>query len=116
MKKPISLILALLICLTLCPVTARAEGETSEPQTFNSEGYYCTLLADGTAEITWYYGRESNLCIPDVLDGIPVTHWEEKSFRHHPIRRQDIFRMLQSGNCYDSRQHYLYWNPSILFL
>ena len=80
MKKPISLILALLLCLTLCPVAARAEGETSEPQTFNSEGYYCTLLADGTAEITWYYGRESNLCIPDVLDGIPVTRIGDKTF------------------------------------
>jgi hypothetical protein len=70
--KRLSLILALLLCFTLCPV-ARADGETPAPEVFTSGDYEYILLEDGTAEITKYRGKESNLVIPGALDGFHVT-------------------------------------------
>ena len=69
--KPLSLILALLLCLTLCPA-ARAE-DTPAPEVFTSGDYRYILLEDGTAEITRYYGNATKLTVPNALDGIPAT-------------------------------------------
>ena len=67
--KSISLFLALLLCLALCPA-ARAEVAR---EAFTSGDFQYTVSWDGTAQITRYSGSATDLTIPDTLDGIPVT-------------------------------------------
>ena len=77
--KRLSLILALLLCFGLCSI-ARAEGEEPAPEVFTSGDYTYILLEYGTAEITKYSGKESDLVIPSVLDGVPVMRIGDSAF------------------------------------
>ena len=56
-------------------ITASAEDEIT------SGDFKYTLLSDGTAEITGYTGQDSNLTIPDTIDGIVVTKIGSWSFQ-----------------------------------
>ncbi len=81
--KSISLILALMLCFCLCPM-ARAEGETPAPsptpKIYTSGDYAYILLKDGTAQITEYNGRETDLSIPQYLNDVPVTGIGDEAF------------------------------------
>lgn len=68
MKNMLTVILILL--LTLALTCALAEDEQT---VYTSGDYEYILLADGTAEITGYYGDSDDLLIPAELDGHPVT-------------------------------------------
>ncbi len=52
-----------------CPA-ARAEGET---RTYTDGTYFFSAAADGTAELLTYTGSESDVAVPAVLGGMPVT-------------------------------------------
>ncbi|MGN0487944.1 MAG: leucine-rich repeat domain-containing protein [Ruminococcus sp.] len=74
--KPVSLVLALLMLLsifTLAPITASAEA---------GGDYEYQVLIDGTAEITGYFGSDTEIEIPSELDGYTVTSiaWEAFSY------------------------------------
>lgn len=80
MKKYLSLILALLLCFTLCPAV-RAEDEPPAAAAVPAEhDYSYDLLEDGTAQITGYRGNDSNLSIPSGLGGIQVTRIGDYAF------------------------------------
>ncbi len=68
MKKLLIINLILALCMTWFAAAEEIERETYVP-----EHYEYTLLEDDTAEIIDYNGDESNLVIPDQLDGYPVT-------------------------------------------
>lgn len=85
MKKWIALLLVVCmgIVLTACstPATQNAASQapavtpepTSTPVPIASGNYSYIVLDDNTACITGYRGEETNLTIPDALDGHKVT-------------------------------------------
>ncbi len=48
-------------------------GAVAEDDVLRSGDYQYRVLEDGTAEITWYSGKDSVLKIPNTLDGKTVT-------------------------------------------
>lgn len=48
-------------------------GAVAEDDALRSGDYQYRVLEDGTAEITWYSGKDSVLKIPNTLDGKTVT-------------------------------------------
>ncbi len=76
-KKIISLLTSLVIAvgsIGIMPiVTARAE---------TSSNYEYSVLTDGTAEITGYTGKASDLSIPDTLNGKKVTSIGRSAFEN----------------------------------
>ena len=66
-KRFFSLLLALLLIISAIPLSGISVFAAEEPE-FN---YY--VLADGTAQITSYYGSEKNIEIPSEIDGYKVT-------------------------------------------
>ena len=78
MRRMLAILLALLFSLALgC---ALAEDVPTECE---SGDYRYTLLADGTAEITGYYGDSDDLIIPAELDGRPVASIGDGAFANH---------------------------------
>lgn len=75
MKKLYALMLSLLLILGLTFVLA--EGA---PTVYTSGEWKYILLEDGTAEITAYSGRATELTIPAELDGYTVTSLADSSF------------------------------------
>ena len=69
MKKVLSLLLILAICLACTPAFSM---ETMRKK-FESGNFKYALLEDGTAEITHYSGEAKALRIPSELDGHSVT-------------------------------------------
>ncbi len=81
MKKWIYLPLLLLLLL----IPARSSVEA-----IDSGEWSYTLLDDGSAKITAYYGWDTNITIPSTLDGHPVSVIGEKVFlRIEPDERCD---------------------------
>ena len=70
--KKWALLLALLM-LVLIPVSKPAAAVDSSDWTYE-------LLDDGSAEITGYKGKETNLIFPETLDGHPVTSIGDYAF------------------------------------
>lgn len=77
MKKLLPLLLALMMAILPC---ALAEDSPTE---YESGDYRYILLADGTAEITGYYGDSDDLIIPAELDGRPVASIGAGAFANH---------------------------------
>ena len=75
MKKLLGLMLFLLLALGLTCALA-----DDEPTEYTSGDYQYILLADGTAEITDYTGKEKELTIPAQLAGHAVTSIGDKAF------------------------------------
>ena len=70
------------LCLALC-LMIPAPAEEAAPESFReSGGFRFRLLADGTAEILEYTGREPDPALPETLDGRPVTSIGEGAFDH----------------------------------
>ena len=70
MKRVFSLLLAFALLLSYCSIVYT---ESSEPEKKNSGDFEYILIEDGTARITKYRGKASELVIPEKLDGITVT-------------------------------------------
>jgi len=68
MKKLLSLLLCLALCLSCAPAHAAAE-----PETASSGDYEYVRLPGGGAEITKYTGGAESLEIPAELDGLAVA-------------------------------------------
>ena len=64
MKKTISMILALMLCVSLLAIPAAAA---------DTEGDWEYAVADGEATVLHYHGSETELTIPAVLGNCPVT-------------------------------------------
>ena len=77
MKKLLSLLLCLALCLSCAPAYAAAE-----PQVFTSGDCHYIELPDGSAEITWYFGRAESLTIPAALYWHAVTSIGDWAFRY----------------------------------
>ena len=82
-KKFISLLLALIMALsviTIVPFTASA-AEAELIGTGEQDGFYnYTILADGSAEITQYFGTDEHVVIPSTLGGHTVTVIGQSAF------------------------------------
>ncbi len=63
----------------LCNIPARANAEENRKE-FKNGDYTYIVLEDGTAEITYYNGKEINLYIPAQLDGHSVTSIGDSAF------------------------------------
>ncbi len=72
MKKIISLILALLLILSVCPLTALAEDITSTDGDWEYEIIY-ENRGKKYAEITKYNGSEDSVTVPNNIDGINIV-------------------------------------------
>lgn len=57
-----------------------ADLADEESEYFFSRDYLCAVLEDGTVEIAGYYGTETDLLIPDALDGRIVTAIGDHTF------------------------------------
>ena len=77
MKKLLLTLLALLLLLT-APFALAEEPE--EPTVYTSGDWKYILLDDGTAEITRYKGKATELAIPAELDGYAVTSLGDSAF------------------------------------
>ena len=63
----------LFIFITMISMMLSMTVSAVEAETFISGDYEYTLLEDGTAEITCYYGEATELEVPGELDGYAVT-------------------------------------------
>ncbi|MBO5501966.1 MAG: leucine-rich repeat protein, partial [Clostridia bacterium] len=63
------------------PAVTTAPEEMPAP--FAAGDYLCQQLPDGTLAITGYQGSESQLTIPDTLDGLPVTQIAASAFENN---------------------------------
>ncbi len=77
MKRTAASVLAVLLCfvcaLTASRVFSSAMGEAGTDTNIHAGDYVYDLLEDGTARITAYRGEESEIVLPDTLDGHRVT-------------------------------------------
>ncbi|MBR3906116.1 MAG: leucine-rich repeat domain-containing protein [Clostridia bacterium] len=79
MKKFAGLFLALCLILTFS-IAAAEETAEKAPIVHTSGDYEYILLPDGTAEITQYWGKTTELTIPSALDDYIVTGIGEEAF------------------------------------
>ena len=68
--KKIFLLFAAVVLLVFCGAAA---GEQNKPEEFESGDYSYRKLEDGSALIVDWRGQDSEVVIPEELDGIPVT-------------------------------------------
>ena len=80
MRKVLALVLALVLTISFCAAAEEEPAETHEPEKFECGDYTYILLDDGTAKILRYAGNEEVLVVPDALDGIKVTAFENDAF------------------------------------
>lgn len=67
MKKLVSLLLLLTLCVCLLSTAAYAAG------TIYSEGYFYYTVADNSITITGYFGNETEVTVPAMIAGVPVN-------------------------------------------
>ena len=68
-------------------------------------------LEDGTAEITWYYGTETVVTVPGVIDGLTVTGMYQ-TFQDH----EDV-RIIYLPDTVERIRDYTFWNcRSLLYV
>ena len=78
------MLVCLLIPLCLVPLGAWAESPADQPLVCGNFQYI--LLEDGSAEITNYTGKESNVVVPADLDGHPVSAIGDHALQGGPGR------------------------------
>ncbi|MCD8026107.1 MAG: leucine-rich repeat protein [Clostridiales bacterium] len=59
--------------------------ENEEPEYLYCGDYAYTVLEDGTAEIAFYIGNETEIVIPSTLDGYTVTSIGESAFDYYGV-------------------------------
>ena len=74
-KRSLWAVLAAVLLMVLV-----TNGVMADEKVFRSGDYQYCILEDGTAEITWYFGEESVLKIPNTLDGKTVTSIGNQAF------------------------------------
>ena len=74
-KKSIWAVLFVMLLMALSVNVAVAEDDV-----LRSGDYQYRVLEDGTAEITYYFGRDSEVHIPETLDGKTVTSIGDQAF------------------------------------
>lgn len=75
MKAVLAVLLVLCMitgCSSITPTLEKASS-TPEPKTIVSGDYQYLVMGDGTACITKYSGRDTELSIPKVIDEYKVT-------------------------------------------
>lgn len=80
MKKTITVLLSLLLCLSLLALPAYADGETY------SEGYFYYTVQDQAITITGYFGREEEVTVPSSIAGAPVSRIASGAFLNTTVR------------------------------
>ena len=116
MKKLLCVLLSALMIISTLITTSAAEiseavsATPDEVETQPTEGYcdgfYYTVLEDGTAEITNYDGKKTDLIIPEEVNGIAVTKieglWDspfyETNIRHIFIGENITYINTGNGN------------------
>lgn len=116
MKKLLCVLLSALMIISTLITTSAAEiseavsATPDEVETQPTEGYcdgfYYTVLEDGTAEITNYDGKKTDLIIPEEVNGIAVTKIEglwgssfyETNIRHIFIGENITYINTGNGN------------------
>ncbi len=67
------------------------------------------ILDNNTAEVTWYYGTETTVTVPDTIEGIPVTSMYQTFQDHENVRIVNIpDTITRMGD-------YTFWNCNSLF-
>ena len=74
-KKSIWAVLFVMLLMALS-----VNGAVAEDDVLRSGDYQYRVLEDGTAEITYYFGRDSEVHIPETLDGKTVTSIGDLAF------------------------------------
>ena len=112
MKKLFCVILsAIILSTTMFAVSAAevtnsvsATPEESQEQTTEGycDGFYYNVLDDGTAEITRYDGNETDLVIPDEIEGYQITSIRDNTFqsefRKNVTIGKHINHIVDNGN------------------
>lgn len=104
------MIISTLITTSAAEISEAVSATPDEVETQPTEGYcdgfYYTVLEDGTAEITNYDGKETDLIIPEEVNGIAVTKiealWDypfyETNIRHIFIGKNITYINTGNGN------------------
>ena len=74
-KKSLWAVLFVMLLMALS-----VNGAVAEDDVLRSGDYQYRVLEDGTAEITYYFGRDSEVHIPETLDGKTVTSIGDQAF------------------------------------
>ena len=72
------------VFLSLMLVSAMIVGMTGQAATLSHGDYQYTLNEDGTAVLTKYLGSQTDLTLPDSLDGHPLTGIGNNAFYQSP--------------------------------
>ena len=80
MSAPKRFIVVLAAVLLMLWAGGFAWAEEAERETFTFGDYSYAILEDGTVEITDYSGKDTELTIPDALDGRKVTAIGDSAF------------------------------------
>ena len=75
----IAIAFLLFVSVLLCAVSV-SSAEEKKPKTFTRGNWEYTIKEDGTTAIVKYYGSDSDLVIPDQLDGKTVTGIGDSAF------------------------------------
>lgn len=66
-------------------VSATSDEAETQPIEGYCDGFYYTVLEDGTAKITDYDGDETDLTIPDMINGYVVTRIGDNAFYRNKL-------------------------------
>lgn len=100
MKRIISLLIALLMVVSAIfavPFTAYAKDAQASQISAVSGDFEYTVLSDGTAQITDYFGFKKEVIIPSVIDGYTVTSIGTRAFYYEPWPAPAAVGIAQTG-------------------
>ncbi len=100
MKRIISLLIAVLMVVSVLfavPFTAYAKDSQVAQSCAISSDFEYTVLPDGTAQITDYFGFNKEVIIPSVVDGYTVTSIGERAFFYEPWPAPASVGIAQTG-------------------
>ena len=75
MKKALSIILAVIMIISVLPLTAFAESYVD----LESNGWYYRYYWSGYAELYYYDGDAVNVVVPDHIGAVPVTGFSDEN-------------------------------------
>lgn len=100
MKRIISFLIALLMVVSAIfavPFTAYAKDAQVSPTSYISGDFEYTVLSDGTAQITNYFGFKNEVIIPSVIDSYTVTSIGKNAFYYEPWPAPAKVGVAQTG-------------------
>ncbi len=75
MKKALSIILAVIMIISVLPLTAFAESYVDN----EANGWWYRYYLSGYAELYYYDGDATNLVVPDHIGAVPVTGFSDEN-------------------------------------